>query len=157
MATRSGDASARLAAALGADLVSKSDPASEVDIYVVDPLGNLMMRFPAGLDHARHAYGPEKAVETLEGSADVQLVRKTPDYLALGMVLCVIVLGAWVRLTDAGLGCPDWPGCYGYIVLPADEVTRAEAQIEFPERPLDAGKAWREMIHRYLAAAAWAS
>ena len=73
-------------------------------------------------------------------------------YLALGMVLCVIVLGAWVRLTDAGLGCPDWPGCYGYIVLPADEVTRAEAQIEFPERPLDAGKAWREMIHRYIAA-----
>ena len=73
-------------------------------------------------------------------------------YLALGMVLCVIVLGAWVRLTDAGLGCPDWPGCYGYIVLPGDEVTRAEAQIEFPERPLDAGKAWREMIHRYIAA-----
>jgi cytochrome c oxidase assembly protein subunit 15 len=74
-------------------------------------------------------------------------------YLALGMVLCVIVLGAWVRLTDAGLGCPDWPGCYGYIVLPGDEATRAEAQIAFPERALDAGKAWREMIHRYIAAA----
>jgi cytochrome c oxidase assembly protein subunit 15 len=74
-------------------------------------------------------------------------------YLALAMVLCVIVLGAWVRLTDAGLGCPDWPGCYGYIVLPGDETTRADAQIQFPERPLDAGKAWREMIHRYIAAA----
>ena len=72
-------------------------------------------------------------------------------YTGIVLVLCVIVLGAWVRLTDAGLGCPDWPGCYGYIVLPADEATRVEAQIAFPERVMDAGKAWREMIHRYLA------
>ncbi len=67
------------------------------------------------------------------------------------LALCVVVLGAYVRLSDAGLGCPDWPGCYGHIVLPADEAARTAAQAAFPERALEAGKAWREMIHRYLA------
>ena len=64
------------------------------------------------------------------------------------LALLVVVIGAWVRLTDAGLGCPDWPGCYGKLVV--TESTR-EAAEAFPERPLDVGKAWREMIHRYLA------
>jgi len=72
-------------------------------------------------------------------------------YAACLIALCVVMLGAWVRLTDAGLGCPDWPGCYGELVLPGDAAERAAAQAEFPERELDAGKAWREMIHRYLA------
>lgn len=65
---------------------------------------------------------------------------------------CVVVLGAYVRLSDAGLGCPDWPGCYGHLTIPKtpEEVARAEAQ--FPERPVEAPKAWKEMIHRYLAA-----
>lgn len=72
-------------------------------------------------------------------------------YAACLVALCVVMLGAWVRLTDAGLGCPDWPGCYGELVLPGDSAARAEAQAAFPERELDAGKAWREMIHRYLA------
>lgn len=71
--------------------------------------------------------------------------------LAAILSITVIVLGAWVRLTDAGLGCPDWPGCYGHLVLPGDADAQASAQASFPERPLDAGKAWREMIHRYAA------
>ena len=67
------------------------------------------------------------------------------------LALSVIVLGAYVRLSDAGLGCPDWPGCYGHLVLPGDAHARAVAQAGFPERELEAGKAWREMIHRYAA------
>ena len=68
------------------------------------------------------------------------------------LALCVVVLGAWVRLTDAGLGCPDWPGCYGSLIVEDSADARAKATAEFPDRPLDSGKAWREMIHRYVAA-----
>jgi heme a synthase len=69
-----------------------------------------------------------------------------------GVLLCfgVVVLGAYVRLTDAGLGCPDWPGCYGHVSpLGAEDSPGSQAQ--FPGRPLQAGKAWHEMIHRYAA------
>jgi cytochrome c oxidase assembly protein subunit 15 len=66
------------------------------------------------------------------------------------LALAVVMLGAWVRLTDAGLGCPDWPGCYGRLVVPDAETPAHELGAEFT-RPLEAGKAWREMIHRYLA------
>ena len=73
--------------------------------------------------------------------------------LALAGVLlgfCVVVLGAYVRLSAAGLGCPDWPGCYGHIT-PAGAAQSAAAQAAYPNRPLEVGKAWREMIHRYAA------
>lgn len=70
---------------------------------------------------------------------------------AIGLTLCVILLGAYTRLTDAGLGCPDWPGCYGFLKVPAQEHHIAAAQQAFPERPLEAHKAWNEMIHRYFA------
>jgi cytochrome c oxidase assembly protein subunit 15 len=66
------------------------------------------------------------------------------------LALAVVMLGAWVRLTDAGLGCPDWPGCYGRLVVPETNTSAAELGAEYA-RPLEAGKAWREMIHRYLA------
>jgi cytochrome c oxidase assembly protein subunit 15 len=66
------------------------------------------------------------------------------------LALAVVMLGAWVRLTDAGLGCPDWPGCYGRLVVPDAATPSHELGSEFT-RPLEAGKAWREMIHRYLA------
>jgi cytochrome c oxidase assembly protein subunit 15 len=71
--------------------------------------------------------------------------------IATLLALTVVVLGAWVRLTDAGLGCPDWPGCYGQIGVPSAAEEVAEANAAFPERPVEQGKAWREMIHRYLA------
>jgi cytochrome c oxidase assembly protein subunit 15 len=70
--------------------------------------------------------------------------------IGAALALVVVMLGAWVRLTDAGLGCPDWPGCYGRLVVPDAATPAAELGSEFT-RPLHAGKAWREMIHRYLA------
>ena len=69
-----------------------------------------------------------------------------------GVLLCfvVVVLGAYVRLNAAGLGCPDWPGCYGHVT-PIGAENNAAAQAAFPNRPLDASKAWKEMVHRYAA------
>jgi len=68
-----------------------------------------------------------------------------------GVLLCfvVVVLGAYVRLTAAGLGCPDWPGCYGH--LSPSGAAHDAAQAGFASRPLEPGKAWREMVHRYAA------
>jgi cytochrome c oxidase assembly protein subunit 15 len=65
--------------------------------------------------------------------------------------LVVIVVGAFVRLSDAGLGCPDWPGCYGHIDVPDTHHEVKVAEQNFPQRPVEAGKAWKEMVHRYLA------
>lgn len=67
------------------------------------------------------------------------------------LAFCVIMLGAYTRLGDAGLGCPDWPGCYGHIDVPQTEHEIAAAQEAYPERPVEAPKAWKEMVHRYFA------
>lgn len=69
------------------------------------------------------------------------------------LALCVIVLGAYVRLSHAGLGCPDWPGCYGKLTWPVEHADVQIANEAFPERPVETHKAWKEMIHRYLAGA----
>lgn len=70
---------------------------------------------------------------------------------AVMLAIVVIVLGAFTRLTDAGLGCPDWPGCYGHLTVPKTDDHIAIAENAFPERPFEAHKAWNEMIHRYAA------
>ncbi len=67
------------------------------------------------------------------------------------LALFVIILGSWVRLSHAGLGCPDWPGCYGQLTWPDAASEIHTATQAFPERPVESDKAWREMIHRYLA------
>ncbi|MFW5432514.1 MAG: COX15/CtaA family protein, partial [Methylophilaceae bacterium] len=72
-------------------------------------------------------------------------------YIATVLTLCVVVLGAYVRLSDAGLGCPDWPGCYGTLTVPQSSEAIEHAQITYPDSPVEEAKAWKEMIHRYLA------
>jgi cytochrome c oxidase assembly protein subunit 15 len=73
-------------------------------------------------------------------------------FFALFLTFDLIMFGAFVRVTDAGLGCPDWPGCYGKVSpLGALETIRAEA-VERPHGPVTEFKAWVEMLHRYVAA-----
>lgn len=70
---------------------------------------------------------------------------------ALVLTLVVIMLGAWTRLSDAGLGCPDWPLCYGHVTVPVSERSLARVAAHFPEHVVEPAKAWPEMIHRYFA------
>ncbi|MFW2372234.1 MAG: COX15/CtaA family protein [Gammaproteobacteria bacterium] len=69
------------------------------------------------------------------------------------LALFVIILGAYVRLSDAGLGCPDWPGCYGQITAPDDAEEISKARLIYPNATIDSSKAWKEMLHRYFASA----
>ena len=65
--------------------------------------------------------------------------------------LVVVLLGGWTRINYAGLGCPDWPGCYGELVVPYSAQAISAAQASYPDQPIDAYKAWLEMLHRYVA------
>ncbi len=80
----------------------------------------------------------------------IKLLRHITTIAAI-LALMVIMLGAYTRLTDAGLGCPDWPGCYGHMVLPSAKDALQSAQNYYPSIPIESGKAWTEMIHRYAA------
>jgi heme a synthase len=71
--------------------------------------------------------------------------------IALIFALLVITLGAYTRLTDAGLGCPDWPGCYGKLTAPLHQEHVTEIQQEFPDAQIEPHKAHNEMLHRYIA------
>ncbi len=68
------------------------------------------------------------------------------SFFALG----VIALGAFTRLIDAGLGCPDWPGCYGHLVAPLTAATKGAMAEQYPAANIVVYKAWAEMIHRYF-------
>ena len=81
---------------------------------------------------------------------NIQSIRKV-SLISVFLAVTVVMMGAYTRLTDAGLGCPDWPGCYGFITVPQSEENVAKAEAAFPERPVEQVKAWNEMIHRYLA------
>ncbi|MBU2713475.1 COX15/CtaA family protein [Zooshikella harenae] len=80
--------------------------------------------------------------------------KKPGYYCALIATLLagiVVVLGAYTRLADAGLGCPDWPGCYGFLTVPTSEDDINQAQLRYPEAPVEVHKGWPEMVHRYFA------
>ncbi|MEL1263263.1 COX15/CtaA family protein [Pseudoxanthomonas putridarboris] len=72
-------------------------------------------------------------------------------WLAVALTLCVVVFGAFVRLSDAGLSCPDWPTCYGRAAWPK-ALDEAAAHVASDIRPFETHKAWREQVHRHLAA-----
>ncbi|MDN3611986.1 COX15/CtaA family protein [Vibrio ostreicida] len=76
----------------------------------------------------------------------INLVR-----FSLILTLMVIMLGAYTRLADAGLGCPDWPGCYGHLTVPTDQHEIALANTLYPSLTIESNKAWLEMVHRYFA------
>jgi cytochrome c oxidase assembly protein subunit 15 len=71
-------------------------------------------------------------------------------WAATAFALLVIVFGAFVRLSNAGLSCPDWPTCYGKLSWPTQAHEIAHADAAFPQRPFEADKAWREQVHRML-------
>jgi len=71
-------------------------------------------------------------------------------WIAVAFALLVIVFGAFVRLSNAGLSCPDWPTCYGKLAWPTQAHDVAAANAAFPERPVESEKAWREQMHRML-------
>lgn len=63
----------------------------------------------------------------------------------------VVLLGAYTRLVDAGLGCPDWPGCYGFVTVPETQEAIKKAEDAYPHAPVEADKAWPALVHRYFA------
>ena len=72
-------------------------------------------------------------------------------FLGVFLAFGVVSLGAWTRLVDAGLGCPDWPGCYGFAIFPMTETEIAQANELYPERKFEIEKAIPEVVHRYFA------
>jgi len=84
-------------------------------------------------------------------SSDVNKYRKLVS-VTLFLTFDLIMFGAYTRLTDSGLGCPDWPGCYGAANPLISHDAIAQAQAAMPEGPVTHFKAWIEMVHRYLAA-----
>lgn len=75
----------------------------------------------------------------------------TLSAIAAALALVVVMLGAFTRLKEAGLGCPDWPGCYGQLTWPSTKAAIAQAQALYPDVAVSSEQAWPEMVHRYFA------
>jgi protoheme IX farnesyltransferase len=73
--------------------------------------------------------------------------------LTLFLTFDLVMFGAFTRLTDSGLGCPDWPGCYGHASPVGATARIAAEQAQMPTGPVTVAKAWIEMLHRYFAMA----
>jgi heme a synthase len=108
-------------------------------LYSMLLVGLLLALLPAAWVVWRHRHGsPTSRVHAL-------------TLMALFLTFDLILFGAFTRLTDSGLGCPDWPGCYGTISPAEAAQPIASAEAALPDGPVTQRKAWIEMIHRYLA------
>ncbi|KQW69664.1 heme A synthase [Methylibium sp. Root1272] len=99
------------------------------------------------------ALGPLAWVWARTRSGDGRNRLRALTLLTLFLTFDLVLFGAFTRLTDSGLGCPDWPGCYGSAspLGARDEIQAAQSAL--PTGPVTHGKAWVEMVHRYLATA----
>lgn len=117
----------------------------ETSLYDLSPLlrvlviGALIASVPALWVYLRHRGGT--------GPSRYQALVAVTLFITFDLVL----FGAFTRLTDSGLGCPDWPGCYGNASPLGAKHDIAMAQSLLPEGPVTHGKAWIEMVHRYMA------
>ncbi|TCV96104.1 cytochrome c oxidase assembly protein subunit 15 [Luteibacter rhizovicinus] len=84
-------------------------------------------------------------------SARTLKILRTLAMLAAVFAFCIVMFGAFVRLSNAGLSCPDWPTCYGKASWPGHAQDIVQANEAFPDRPYETHKAWREQVHRFLA------
>jgi cytochrome c oxidase assembly protein subunit 15 len=118
---------------------------TEVDLFNLDPLFQLMAvgLLVAALPLTWWFWRQRKATPASR--------LKALTLITLFLTFDLVLFGAFTRLTDSGLGCPDWPGCYG-SATPIGALTQiSAAQAAMPTGPVTHGKAWVEMVHRYLA------
>ena len=117
------------------------------ELYDLAPIARLMLL------GVLIALGPLAWVWLRNRQASVARRLQVLTLLTLFLTFDLVLFGAFTRLTDSGLGCPDWPGCYGSVSPAGAHASISAAQEAMPTGPVTFSKAWIEMIHRYLATA----
>jgi heme a synthase len=118
---------------------------AEVDLYNFEPIARLMLL------GVLIALGPLAWVWMRSKGQSTAKRLRLLTLLTIFLTFDLTLFGAFTRLTDSGLGCPDWPGCYGKATPVGAKVQIAAEQAAMPSGPVTHQKAWIEMIHRYLA------